>query len=403
LRDDLTEEAVHPLRDPIVRASADPSGFWLKGSWDEVWDGIEEHFLDRPFADLGTVRTTCWQAFGIRWSAVFDNDRRTASVAEEFLACLQITLATVAESDLCLLPIEVCLELGISFDARGAKILRKRHPTTTSSVIAIELAGSVDAENPYEQIPSTLAIIAEVLGQASMLPPDELFETLKEPLLVAAGRIHMGRPYRELYDEFFLVERLGEAERHASSPIRLDRAHRGWQHPLLAPRVGPGPTYDESDALTYVRGRYERGLRLVGLSARQLVSDEDGRTLLRAWHEEGLRDWEILSIVLNAAVNIRHPLADGEEPSPEHLDLFRRTFESQEAETTPIAATAFTDELLVTSRFLFQVAYLRAWGLDVPFRELDEKVIETLLVDRYGLRTDDVEHPDIFGWSSPQD
>jgi hypothetical protein len=233
-----------------------------------------------------------------------------------------------------------------------------------------------------------------------MLPVGELLETLKEPLLTAANRIHIGRPYRELYDEFFPDERFAKTERHASSPVRPDRPHRGWQHPLLAPKDGPGPTYDPSDALTYVRARYDRGLRLAGLSVRGLMADEDRRARLRGWHEEGLKDWEILSIVLNAAVNIRHPLADDAELSPEDLDRFRRAFESKEAETTAIAASAFADELLVTSRRLFEVAYLRAWGLDIPFPELDEKMIETFLVDRYGLRTDDVEHPDIFGWPS---
>ncbi|MET4252973.1 hypothetical protein [Bradyrhizobium sp. LA6.7] len=397
--DKLLSEVPFPLRDPIVRASVDPSGFWLKGSWDDVWDGIEEHFLDRPFADLGTVRSTRWRAFGIRWSAVFDNDRQTNGIAEEFLACLQITLAALAGTDLCLLPIEIRLELSVSRAARRAKILHKKPSSATGSVIAIRLARR-DAESPHDHTGETLAIIAEVLGQISMLPVGELLETLKEPLLTAANRIHIGRPYRELYDEFLPDERFAKTERHASSPVQPDRPHRGWQHPLLAPKDGPGPTYDPSDALTYVRARYDRGLRLAGLSIRGLMADEDRRARLRGWHEEGLKDWEILSIVLNAAVNIRHPLADDAELSPEDLDRFRRAFESKEAETTAIAASAFTDELLVTSRRLFEVAYLRAWGLDIPFPDLDEKMIETFLVDRYGLRTDDVEHPDIFGWPS---
>lgn len=82
-------------------------------------------------------------------------------------------------------------------------------------------------------------------------------------------------------DEFFPVERFSETERHASSPAQLDRPHGGWQHPLLAPTDGPGPTYDRSEALAYVYARYERGVRLVGLSVRGLLVDEDRRALLR--------------------------------------------------------------------------------------------------------------------------
>jgi hypothetical protein len=81
------------------------------------------------------------------------------------------------------------------------------------------------------------------------------------------------------------------------SPISGDDARHP---PAVQVRGGPGPTYDRSDALTYVGARYDRGLRLVGLSVRGLMADEDRRALLLRWHEEGLRDWEIPSIVLNA-------------------------------------------------------------------------------------------------------
>lgn len=65
-----------------------------------------------------------------------------------------------------------------------------------------------------------------------------------------------------------------------------------------------------------------------------------------------------------------------------------------------LAPTLFSDELLLASRHAYLVAYLRSWSLDVPSTSTDWKAIEAFLVERYWLRSDDVAHADLFGWSS---
>jgi len=92
------------LRESAIRASHDPKGFWLNGSWDDVWKEIENSFIDRPFGDLGLSRTVSWSALGIRWSGVFNNTYNVVPLAEEFIAELQIAIAALAGNDLCLLP-----------------------------------------------------------------------------------------------------------------------------------------------------------------------------------------------------------------------------------------------------------------------------------------------------------
>ena len=131
------------------------------------------------------------------------------------------------------------------------------------------------------------------------------------------------------------------------------------------------------------------------------MADGERRAFLCEWHNEGLRDWEILSIIANAAVNIRHPLPDADdEISDEHVTRLRGAFDVVEEAGSALASNLFTDDLLHLNRQAFQVALLRSWRLDVPQPEIDEKAIECLLIERYGLRSDDVEHADVFNWQA---
>lgn len=145
--------------------------------------------------------------------------------------------------------------------------------------------------------------------------------------------------------------------------------------------------------------RYERCIRCVRFTVKGLIADDARSAFLHGWHEEGLRDWEILSIIANAAINIRHPLPDVPEmPAGEMEQRFRAAFEVVEEADSALAPELFTDDMLIMHRRVFQVAFLRSWKLDAPSATSSEAAVEAFLVGRYGLRSDDVEHPDVFGW-----
>jgi hypothetical protein len=83
---DLVDEALarwpEPLRQSVVLSSEQPDGFWFAGADVEVWKGIEEAFIGRPFSDLGSERRIEWCALGIRWIACFQNRYEETAIAE---------------------------------------------------------------------------------------------------------------------------------------------------------------------------------------------------------------------------------------------------------------------------------------------------------------------------------
>lgn len=243
----------------------------------------------------------------------------------------------------------------------------------------------------------TLAPIAGVLNLLSVLPTDRLEAVIKEAFLDAAGKIHVALPYRELHREWVDGANFDRDGRQAAQPLLADRKFECRSHPQLDPKAGPGPGYSQEEALTRIEIRYEKCVTCIGFTARRLMAHPERRKLLIEWRTEGLKDWEILSIITNAAINLRHPLTDDEAEAMERL---RPALEFVERPDSAIDPDLITDEMLRGHRRAFQIAYLRSWDLDVHFSKVDERSLETLLIARYGLRSDDVDHSDAFGWEA---
>jgi hypothetical protein len=253
----------------------------------------------------------------------------------------------------------------------------------------------------HQETSEMLAAISVMLHAASLLSLDEMKVLMTDGVLAAAGRIHIGRAYREMYHEFTDADCFGELQRRATEPVEAGREFRGPQHSLLTAKSGAGPTYAQDEATRSIELRYERCIRSVGFTVRRLMADQDRRSFLLGWHREGLKDWEILSIIANVAANTRQAQSDEDTLSDEALlERYKSAFEFAEDVDSALSPDLFEDEVLRMYRRVYQAAYLRSWRLDFHVANLGEKEIEHFLIERYGLRDDDVDHPDVFGWGS---
>jgi hypothetical protein len=389
-----------PLRDLVVKASDEPTGFWTQGSWDEVWTTIQDNFLGRPFGDLGPTRVIEWRALGLQWSATFDNNYLTTSLVEQFVAELQIALAALAGLDLCLLPTRVQLQLSVRRYARKFKVIEPDGFGQGFGVsLSIAIPGGVKIPQASDEARQVVLIVGMIIRRCSVLPNEDLFTPLEHGLKAAADRVFIGRPYAELCREFFPVKLFHADQRRSTPPFLTERPFNLPENLVLSWVDGPGPTYSVEVADHSVRGRYERCNKCVGITVRRLMETPETRQLIESLHLAGMKDWEILSIIANVAINIRMPLCDNEEPSPEHIERFRAALETEEDLSTALAAELFTEELIEANRRLFLGAFLSGWGLTLASNAIDMQALETFLTRRYGLRSDDRAHPDIFRWS----
>jgi len=348
---------------------------------------------------LGRERRIEWRAVGARWVAVFQNRYEETAVAEEFVAQLQIAQAAFATTDLLLIPTTVRMELSaIASEAAYGISLSSDGPNAEGITLSIALpASDHTARSRDEAVRSFVYAVAEIVRHCSALPDETLSERRGPLLRNALGRVFLGRSYREVYCETMLRDLFQEEARNRLEPLAAERSFASREHPLLGASQDAGFGYDKESSLQSVRERYASASKCIRHTLRGLLALPDRRPLLGRWHSEGLLDWEILSILANAAATLRFP-ADESGSISEHFDRVRRMFDQMEAPDEALDPVLFTDQLLALNRHGFHGALMGGWGLQGSFAANDGLAVERLLAARYGLRSDDVEHEDRFGW-----
>ncbi|MEJ1968475.1 MAG: hypothetical protein WDN03_07575 [Rhizomicrobium sp.] len=240
-----------------------------------------------------------------------------------------------------------------------------------------------------------VAAILAIIRAISTLPDEELLGSLKGPALTIAGRAFVGRAYETLYTNFMPRELFAPSARTVPTRFWADRDFVPHEHVLLPWRCAPGPTYTEEIARISIEGRYARGLKVLQYTLPRLISCPRIAAHIVSLRVDGLKDWEILARLTNAAINIRHPIADDAEMTQEIVDQFRAALEVEEALETSLSPDEFTDDLLEAVGGTFLGAFLGGWGLQMP-PVSDNDALERFLKARYGLRMDDVPHDEIF-------
>jgi hypothetical protein len=242
-----------------------------------------------------------------------------------------------------------------------------------------------------------------VLRTCSLLPDKDFFGAFERSMAYLPEQLFIARPYAEIYREFVPPELFLEEVRCGATGFRPDMAFSLKEQPELAWPDRLGPTYSEQRAHEDITLRYQRLLKCAGLTAKRLASDPMARAKLESMHDRGFKDWEILAIIGNIAMNLRCGYADVDEIDD---DLMARSLAAFDVEETPDIALApelFTAELFDAHEAVFIGAHVASWGLQSCEGLFDRVAFNRFMTVRYRMREDDVPHPDIFEWSLSTD
>ncbi|KUL53280.1 hypothetical protein [Streptomyces sp. NRRL S-1521] len=327
--------------------------------------------------------------------------------AERYTAALQVFLGELATQDPLFLPGRVSIEIradatlphdqpadcGQSAE-RGTNWWRLRLPT----------GGPADLE---AEPPRLLTTLTKVVLSQSLLS-NEAFMHLVEQAL-AGGLWHkllVARPYDELAD--FLEPGIYQTMAALADPAVGAGTPRGQaKAAALAARSGPGPGYERKEALDAVRNRYAVMLPIVRHSLPRLLADPGFRHTATQLREEGWRDWHLLTAIANAVGNHRaqkQSLRPSPGDSPEQRARILALMQALERPEDPfIPAEAFAQRALRAHLSVAAVSTAHSLGRVVRHGILDQQALLSVLGDRYGYWTDDVEHDDPFGWPAAQD
>jgi hypothetical protein len=162
---------------------------------------------------------------------------------------------------------------------------------------------------------------------------------------------------------------------------------------LLAPRSGPGPTYDPEQARTMLRNRYDNIPPMLRYTLSRVIADPQAMAVVADLRTEGWKDWHLLTGLLNLVLNHRLPQIS----DPRMLRVPNMGPEDPNA--VPLPLDQITCKALDQGRRAALLPLGRHWGLDLHQTTPDLGGLERLLAARYGYWDEDVEHADPFSLS----
>ena len=376
-----------PIRKSLLDAAAAEDGFWMNGSWEEAWEGLEEALFDRPFGDLGPERCVRWKALGLSWSCRFSNDYRTTPYAEQVISELQLVACAMAGKDLGLVPCTVNLYVSIAEDAEERIAVTGPTPEDRSLHVSVPAA-----DRGRDQSFDTMIIFATAMRACSVLDDEILMNAFDRSSLEA---MFIGRPYSELYREFLPSAIFDEVTRLAASELDPEREFECRAGKRVEWFDGPGPNFDQARAEEDVQRRYDWARRALRFTLEDAMQDREFLKCLSSMHEEGKTDWEILSVINNIAVAARGFSAD--QMTPENRELARRAMEFVEQPEDALPVETFSEHSIDAYSKVYVGAFAGSWQLNWPhcatFVEMEE-----FLIARYGLRAVDQPHEMKIEW-----
>ena len=372
---------------------------WEKQDISELWVSIEEQLGGRPFGDLGTVREVTWSELGITWKVSWKTDYNATPVAEQFIAILQILLADLAGTDLCLLKtdvnIKVCVEnIG---DARVEPI-----PSNVGRKwkVVLPIGSTNDEISEIERLQiNVLAVASSILTEISLLSSDSLDEVLENCFRNGISmKVFVAKPYEILYREFIGKEAFESSNRSTKSIPELHRQFKIKEHEELAWFDGTGSGYSKEKAEEILIKRYTNSVIPIEYTLKRLLKNPEFRLAVKRLRTDGWLDWHILNSIATAAVNYRVKLNPKAHQNIQvQQRLVKKIMNEPEREnSTPVPLKEFTEEKLRMCQSFNMLSTLKGLGLECRQSTPDFEAINHFLRYRYKYWTDDIEHTDPF-------
>jgi hypothetical protein len=113
--------------------------------------------------------------------------------------------------------------------------------------------------------------------------------------------------------------------------------------------------------------------------------------------DEGLLDWQILSVIANIVCQYQvEKRAPGISPQMLAKEIQERAYREERDDDPQFDLNHLTDELVKMQQRILSAAAFKTWDLESHRRTPDFVAMKRLLDERYGHSTDDLPHADPF-------
>jgi hypothetical protein len=374
---------------------------WSTMPIDEIEEKIVKEFGVNPLNDVGSSRSIVWSALGVTWTIRSSANRETWFAAQEVAATLQIAQVEFADADLLVVPSQACIEIVLD-DVSEPQIdqLPDNGNLIWKIVMPREYPEGADTKDLAFQI-ATVAIT--VLGQATALTFKRFSEFCDQRFERGlTHRLFSVRPARELM-RFVFPSGLDFASLSSLVRPSFGRDIAPIEVGELRWRTGLGPGYTKEKANKYLRNRYELSSQALRLSLPRIMRDDRCKKLIARMKDDGLLDWQILSIIANIVCRYQvEERSPGMPPQMLGKEMRERLYREERDDDPQFDLNHLTDELVKMQQQILSAAAFNTWDLESHRQTPDFTAMKRLLDERYRHSIDDLPHADPFeGLTNP--
>lgn len=361
-------------------------------SLDNAWSSAQLDLCDHPYCDASESRQLRWSELGLYFTLVCRNALAETRAAEEFAALLQIVLADLADSDLCIPRTDIKLQITVE-DVDSPTVDWEPSNDGTSGIVVFPTMPYRGDLRPQDIV---LTSVFMVLRRVSLLPESRLMSIIEDRFRDGLpSKTMVAMPYQRLYDEFMLAERFEVQTFDVNfPPFDLKEHHElAWRD-----SIGPGYSDAEGAITSILRSRYETSKRVIRSTLPRLLTYSRFLDAVKALRSEGWLDWHILMATATVAMNSR---IAGDPRSRTDIayasELGRLLMEEGELPGLPLLdPAAFSYERLAMQVDLNMLSTIKSLGLECRQETPNLPAIREFLDRRYRFRIDDIEHEDPF-------
>ncbi|MHC4662224.1 MAG: hypothetical protein ACYS8W_11100 [Planctomycetota bacterium] len=366
-----------------------------KKSKEYLRNKIQENFQNQPFSDMGKTRSYTWKQLGVTWELEWKNEFPTTCLGEQIASTLQIVLADLAETDLCLIKSHVSVQLVIDdIDKVDIRFMPSNNMRLWRIVFPMEMECSIE-----EFAASIMGVIFTLLEEVSLLPTEQLHNELegayKRGIL---NKIVHAKMYKDLLSYFYTPEEREhgnvsiEPDYYSNIDLTLS------EHDEMKWFDKEGPTYSKEKAKEYIAVRYNSFREKFSHSLDWINKQPELITIVNNMRKEGMLDWQILNIFMNIIWNwrARQNCPDSTANSALYTQEMQKVFRGENEDSPFPPLKEFNDTSIMIQKHLNSVIAVKIWDLSLRQQVPDSKSIEEFLKIRYHHFDDDIEHEDPF-------
>jgi len=353
-----------------------------------------------PINDIGATRVISWKTFGSIWNVEYANDFVTNSIAEEFVALIQIIQTDIAlsEVDFHLTIGKIKLRIEIVTSLKGPEQLPSKDEYLWKVYLPLlESKETSDKNMHYGAITASFKL---VLNEISLLE-DEVFHKRFDELFKKGlgNKAFIINSYQREYRLIFSEKRFLASQRNkfTSEFAEIDY----YESSTLSYINKESEFYNFEKSIKNLRSRYKNSLKPIYLTLKRIEKFKEFKAQVLSFRKDGWLDWQILLALFNTIIDLKAKNIlwhNGRKYTSdlEWIEDLQRTVDEimnlDEKETyIEIPVDVIIGENFDRQMGLVPVHVLRSYGLESKSRFPDPIALRKFLNEKFRFNTDDVK------------